>query len=303
MGLVTFPHSFGATNHPLFFTRLMVSPEGDRLLLDFGKSLIEAEQVGQDQITDYLSISFSGVDAVNHFFGPASVENEDVMLQLDRTLADLLAFIDKRIGLENTLIVLSADHGMAEMPEYATELGYDADRLYGDEVLAMAKESSTALFGSETLVKDFFRPYLYLDGDVINEKGLDRNTVATTLALELAKKPGIGGAIPGGSIEPGNASGATAAVLRNHHPQRAGDIYLFQQPYWFMFDRGAVAAMHGSPWSYDTHVPIIFVGQGIDAAAVDRVVHPIDVAPTLSALLNISPPAAAEGTMLLEVVN
>ena len=299
----TFPHPFGATNHPLFFTRLMVSPEGDRLLLDFGKSLIEAEQVGQDQITDYLSISFSGVDAVNHFFGPASVENEDVMLQLDRTLADLLAFIDKRIGLENTLIVLSADHGMAEMPEYATELGYDADRLYGDEVLAMAKESSTALFGSETLVKDFFRPYLYLDGDVINEKGLDRNTVATILALELAKKPGIGGAIPGGSIEPGNASGATAAVLRNHHPQRAGDIYLFQQPYWFMFDRGAVAAMHGSPWSYDTHVPIIFVGQGIDAAAVDRVVHPIDVAPTLSALLNISPPAAAEGTTLLEVVN
>jgi predicted AlkP superfamily pyrophosphatase or phosphodiesterase len=299
----TFPHAFGPIEHPLFFTRVLVSPEGDRLLSDFGKNLIEAEGLGQDVITDYLSVSFSGVDAVNHFFGPASVENEDVMLQLDRTLADLFKFIDKRIGLENTLIVFSADHGMAEMPEYATELGYDARRLYSDEVLAMARESSTALFGSENLVKDFFRPYLYLDGDAINAKGLDRNTVARALAVELEKTPGIGGAVPAGSIELSNATGATAAVRRNHHPQRSGDIYLFQQPYWFMFDRGAVAAMHGSPWSYDTHVPIIFVGRGITAAAVDRLVHPIDVAPTLSALLKLSPPAAAEGTALPEVVN
>ncbi len=299
----TFPHPFGPIEHPLFFTRVLVSPEGDRLLLDFGKNLIEAEELGQDEITDFLSISFSAVDAVNHFFGPASIENEDVMLQLDRTLADLFTFIDKRIGLDNTLIVLSADHGMAEMPEYANELGYEASRLYSDEVLAMSREISTTLFGSEKLVKDFFRPYLYLDGDAINEKGLDRNTVATDLAVELAKKPGIGGAIPGGGIELGNPSGATAAVKRNHHPRRSGDIYIFQQPYWFMFDRGPIAGMHGSPWRYDTHVPIIFVGPDINAIAVERLVHPIDVAPTLSALLKLSPPAASEGTALVEVVN
>jgi arylsulfatase A-like enzyme len=98
-------------------------------------------------------------------------------------------------------------------------------------------------------------------------------------------------------------SGTAAAVQRNHHPQRSGDIYIFQQPYWFMFDRGPVAAMHGSPWSYDTHVPIIFTGAGIKPARVGRLVHPIDVAPTLSALLNLSPPAAAEGTVLTEVIN
>ena len=101
----TFPHPFGPKDHPLFFTRVLVSPEGDRLLLDFGKDLIEAEAVGEDEVTDYLSISFSGVDAVNHFFGPASLESEDVLLQLDRTLADLFKFIDQRIGLDNTLIV------------------------------------------------------------------------------------------------------------------------------------------------------------------------------------------------------
>ena len=300
---ITFPHPFGPVDHPLFFTRVLVSPEGDRLLLDFAKTLIEPEQIGHDDETDYLSISFSAVDAVNHFFGPSSLENEDIILQLDRTLADLFQFIDKRVGLDNTLIVFSADHGMAEMPEYATELGYDASRLYSDEVLALARKISGALFGSEALVKDFFRPYLYLDGDAISDKALDRQHIATAIADELAKASGIGGAIPASRIALGELPGPAAAVRHNHHPQRSGDVYIFQQPYWFMFDRGAVAAMHGSPWGYDTHVPIIFAGHEINAAQVTRLVHPIDVAPTLSALLHMSPPAAAQGTTLVEVVD
>lgn len=298
-----FPHPFGPAQHPLFFTRVLVSPEGDRLLADFGKALIKAEQIGQDDITDYLSISFSAVDAVNHFFGPSSLENEDVVLQLDRTLADLFSFVDKQVGLDKTLIVLSADHGMAEMPEYATELGYEAGRLYGDEVLAMAKEVSKGIYGSDALIKDFFRPYLYLDAGTISDKGLDRAEVASAIAAELEKTPGIAGAIPAHAMASGAATGAAAAVRHNHHPLRSGDIYLFQQPYWFMFDRGAVAAMHGSPWNYDNHVPLIFAGPGIKAATVNRLVHPIDVAPTLSALLGLSPPAAAQGQALEEVTD
>jgi len=299
----TFPHPFGPVEHPLFFTRVLVSAEGDKLLADFGKTLIENENIGRDSATDYLSISFSSVDAVNHFFGPASLENEDVVLQLDRTLADLLSFIDKEVGLDKTLIVLSADHGIAEMPEYATELGHDSGRLYGDEVLAKARTTSGKLFGNENFVKDFFRPYLYLDKEQIQSKGVDRNAVATALASALEIQPGIGGAIPGHRAAQGNPEGAAAAVKHNHHPQRSGDIYIFQQPYWFMFDRGAVAAMHGSPWRYDTHVPIIFAGPGIEAGTVSRLVHPVDVAPTLSALLHLSPPAAAQGHPLKEVVN
>ncbi len=299
----TFPHPFGAAEHPLFFTRVMVSPEGDRTLLDFGKALVEAEKIGQDKVTDYLSISFSGVDAVNHFFGPSSLENEEMVLQLDRTLADLFSFIDEQVGLNNTLIVLSADHGMGEMPEYSTELGYEAGRLYGDEVLALSRKISARLFGSSQLVKDFFRPYLYLDGTAIINKGLDRNSVATAIAEELQKKNGIGGAIAGHSLAQKTPIGVAAAVRHNHHPLRAGDVYVFQQPYWFMFERGAVAAMHGSPWRYDSHVPIIFAGSGIQPARVNRLVHPIDVAPTLSALLNITPPAAAQGKVLVEVLN
>ncbi len=193
----TFPHPFGPANHPLFFTRVLLSPEGDRLLLDFAKALIEAEQVGQDEVTDYL----------------------------------------------------------------------------------------------------------YLDEDVIASKGLGRPAVAAALATELAKTPGIGGAITAADTMRGNPTGAAAAVKYNHHPQRSGDIYIYQQPYWFMFDRGPIAAMHGSPWSYDSHVPLIFAGPGIAPGRVDRLVHPIDVAPTLSALLQLSPPAAAQGSALTEVIS
>jgi predicted AlkP superfamily pyrophosphatase or phosphodiesterase len=298
----TFPHAFGPAEHPLFFTRILVSPEGDKLLLDFGKALIEAEGLGQDDVTDYLSISFSGVDAVNHFFGPSSLENEDVVAQLDRTLEQLFTYIDNKVGLENTLIVFSADHGMADMPEYALEQGKDAGRLYSDEVITMARQISAQRFGSETIVKDFFRPFLYLDGDVVASKGLSLEKVSATIALEMSQKEGIGGAVSSHASFQGEATGIALAIRNNIHLNRAGDIYIYQKPNWFMFDRGAVAAMHGSPYPYDTHVPIIFSGNGLKSQRVSRAVHPVDVAPTLASWLGISPPTAAQGSALIEIV-
>jgi predicted AlkP superfamily pyrophosphatase or phosphodiesterase len=295
----TFPHVFGEKTHPLFFTRVLVSPEGDRLLADFAKALIDAEKIGEDSVTDYLSVSFSSVDAVNHFFGPSSLENEDTVLQLDKTLEELFKFVDSRVGLENTLIVLSADHGMAEMPEYASERGYPAQRLYSHEVLAMARELAVRQFGDGSLVKDFFRPYLYLDAEAMDNKNLDRQTVTAKLAQALTGIPGIRAAVPSAEA----ADYRQPSVAHNHHPSRSGDIYIYPEPYWFLFDKGPIGVMHGSPWSYDQHVPIIFAGPGIAAAKISRLVHPIDVAPTLAALLNIPAPAAAQGSVLPEVVN
>ncbi len=299
---VTFPHPYGSSEHPLFFTRVLASPEGDRLLADFGKALLQHEALGQDEVTDYLSISFSSVDAVNHFFGPGSLENEDIVLQLDRTLADLLSYVGREVGLDETLIVLSADHGMAEMPEYATSLGHEAGRLYADEVLESSREISKNLFGSEKLVKDFFRPYLYLDAEKIAARKLDPRVVTQGIAKSLAKVPGVGGAVPGRYEQGGVGTTMVRAVMHNQHPTRSGDIYLYQQPYWFMFDRGAVAAMHGSPWTYDRQVPLMFAGPGVASGRVHRPVHLVDVAPTLSALLGITAPAGSQGAVLPEAL-
>ena len=297
----TFPHDYGASDHPLFFTRVIVSPAGDKLLLEFAKELMVAEAVGQDEVTDFLSISFSSVDAVNHFFGPSSLENEDTVIQLDRILEELLAFVDETVGMKNTLVVLSADHGSAEMPEYATELGYDAGRMYNDEVLGKSKAIASDLFGDDAVIKDFFRPYLYLDSSVIESLGLKQDVVTEALATALTALPGVGAAYSKHGANPVKSI-QYEAVRHNLHERRSGDIYIFQPPYWFMFDRGPIGAMHGSPWSYDTHVPIIFAGPGIRPSTVHRLVHPIDIAPTLSALLGLSPPAGAQGTALPEVI-
>ncbi|MHC4302140.1 MAG: alkaline phosphatase family protein, partial [Planctomycetota bacterium] len=185
-----FPHPFGKSDHPLFYTRLIVSPVGDQLTLDFSKALIQAEKLGTDEFCDYLSISFSGVDAVNHFFGPSSLENEDIVCQLDRTLADLLAFIDKNVGMENTLIVLSSDHGMADMPEYMTGLGFKAGRIYTDDVVRIADEAGKEQFGIDEITKFFFRPSLYLDHAKIKAAKLDPVKVEQAVAAALTDSEG-----------------------------------------------------------------------------------------------------------------
>ena len=298
----TFPHPFGSADNKLFYSKLLVSPVGDQLVLDFSKVLISNEQLGQDSIPDYLSISFSSVDAVNHFFGPSSLENEDIVLQLDHTLADLFAFIDKTVGLEQTLIVLSADHGMADMPEYMTELGYAVGRIYPDDIIKAANNAGQKLFGLNEISRFFFRPYLYLDETKIVAAKLDRTEVEQAIATVLTELKGIALAVPRKGLSPLQESSVVEQIRRNFHPSRSGDIYVVQEPYWFMFDKGPIAAMHGSPWRYDTHVPIIFVGQNIPSQTLHRLVHPVDVAPTISTLLGITAPSSAQGVPLIEVV-
>jgi len=297
-----FPHQFAEAGNPLLPTQVVSSPFGDRLTLDFAKSLLQAEGLGTDSTPDYLGISFSGTDAVNHFFGPSSLENEDMVLQLDRTLADLFAFIDESVGLDKTLIVLSADHGMAELPEYMTSLGYSAGRLYPEDIIAAANQAGERLFDIEEIVRFYYRPYLYLDNERIEAAGLEVDEVQQTIAAALTDRPGIALAVDRGSLTASQATPLLTRIQRNFHPARSGDIYVVQDPYWLNFDKGPVAGMHGSPWRYDTHVPVIFAGIDIENRTVHRLVHPVDVAPTMSALLGMTAPGSASGTILPEVL-
>jgi predicted AlkP superfamily pyrophosphatase or phosphodiesterase len=297
----TFPHPFGELEDKLFLTRIFVSPMGDRLLLDFSKTLVRKEGLGQDAIPDYLAISFSGVDAVNHFFGPSSLENEEVVRQLDRTLADLFGFIDKTVGLKHTLIVLSADHGMAEMPEYMTELGYSAGRLDPDDIVASANKVGKQ-FGIDEVVRFFFRPYLYLDDEKIAAADLDQAMIEQAIASALTDTNGISLAVAGSTLATEKGNPLLKPVRRNNHVSRSGNIFVIQEPYWFLFEKGPIAAMHGSPWRYDTHVPVMFAGPKIKGQTIHRLVHPVDVAPTIAAYLGMTPPGSANGVPLVEVL-
>ena len=156
----TFPHPFGTTDSKYFTTLLTLSPAGDQITADFAKTLIDNEGLGEDEVTDFLGVSFSATDYVGHFYGPSSLESEDNILQLDRTLADLFAYIDKEIGLDRTLIVLSSDHGAPEAPGYLEELGGLGGYVTPDAWdTAPAAERIKAKFGiSGTLIEGYDPP-------------------------------------------------------------------------------------------------------------------------------------------------
>jgi predicted AlkP superfamily pyrophosphatase or phosphodiesterase len=297
-----FPHQFGNADNKLLYTQVVTSPHGDKLTADFARHLLVNEQLGRDNIPDYLSVSFSGVDAVNHFFGPSSLENEDMILQLDRTVADLFQFIDDEVGLQHVLIVLSADHGMAELPEYMSAQGMDTGRLTTDRVTDMATQAGEELFGLDNLVKFYYRPFVYLDQEVLLKAGYDRQEVASSIASHLTREAGIHLAITPDNLKTAPASRLQTRIANNIHPVRSGDIYIVQDPYWFNFDKGPIAGMHGSPWRYDTHVPVIFAGAGVPSSMVYREIEPADVAPTMAALLGMTAPASSQGKVLPEVL-
>lgn len=302
-----FPHAYGATTDKYYTTFLTLSPAGDELTLDFAKELIINEGIGGDEITDYLSVSFSATDYVGHMFGPSSLESEDNLLRLDRTLADLLQFVDERVGLDNTLIVLSADHGGPETPGYLSSLGFEADYIAtSDEIAAAVNTALKAEFGAgEELVRGFFHPYVYLNLDEIAAHNLDVDAVAAVVAKTLEKQAGIARAFTTKALREGQFPDLRIAdaVRRNNNPKRSGEVYIVTTPNHFVndFDGLMVAATHGSPWRYDTHVPIIFLGQGIRPQVVQREVLTVDVAASLAALVGTGPPSGCDGEPLVEL--
>jgi predicted AlkP superfamily pyrophosphatase or phosphodiesterase len=306
----TFPHAYGAGDDRYFTTRLTLSPAGDELTLDFARTLIEKEQLGQDEVPDYLAVSFSSTDYVGHLFGASSLEAEDNLARLDRTLAELFAYVDDRIGLERTLIVLSADHGQPEVPGYLHDLGianagyFDTGALDTTPAIATLK----ARFGiGEELIEAYHHPYVYLNRDLIRERGLDQAEVEQAVAAELAKFDGVATAVSSIALRTASLPDTLLmrAILSNFHPNRSGDVYVVFEPNVFInnFDGLRVASTHGSPWRYDTFVPVIFAGAGLQAGAVSRPVTPYDVAPTLADYLGIKPPSASIGNPLAEIVH
>ncbi|EXJ12636.1 alkaline phosphatase family protein [Imhoffiella purpurea] len=304
-----FPHPFGQADSDLFTSLLTTSPVGDELTLEFAKALMIGEELGQDEVPDYLSVSFSSTDYIGHIFGPASLESEDNLLRLDKTLSELLTFVDQQVGLDHTLILLSADHGAAEAPAQLNQFGIDA-RIFDPDTLDKeeAIETVKAKYGiAQGLISGFDHPYIYLNHDVLREHELDADEVSRTIASVLTRFDGVAYAVPSIDLVEGKMPDTRLyrQILNNFNPKRSGDIYLVLEPQWFVadFDGLTVTSTHGSPWRYDTFVPIIFAGNGLAPKTLFREVQTVDIALTLAKYLGIKAPSGATGTPLIEVLN
>lgn len=303
-----FDHNYGETDFQLYQGFIATSPAADALTLSFARAMIEGEGIGADAIPDYLAISLNSMDYVGHAFGPSSLEAEDNLKRLDKELAAFFDWLDERIGLDNVLVVLAADHGATEVPGFTnTRMRTDANLFDYSKV-----EEQPAI---AQLLKDhdiqaplsqYSAPYVYFDNQAIAKAGLDKAKVTKLYADVISRMDGIAYAFSHDRI----ATGAIPddrigrAVTANFNPSRSGDLYLVFQPGWFYMDPSplAGASQHGSPYMYDRHVPVFFMGPGVAPQVVSRPIETVDVAPTIAAYMKIKLPSGSRGRLLGEVL-
>lgn len=302
----SFPHELAAEEPADFYGALRYTPMGDELTVEFAKELVNREGVGQGEATDMLAISLSTNDYIAHAFGPNSLEAEDGMLHLDATLADLFGFIDEVVGLDETLVILSSDHGFDEIPEHQHELGLDAGRHYPEEFVETVNAGLQERYGSdENFVITFWNPSLYLNLDTVEKLGLEVEEVERALAEEILKVPGVAYAVTRTDLLAGALTDTPILrkLQRAFHPELSGSVLIIQDQFWYLYPNAEeFAAMHGSPYAYDTWVPVMMAGPGIPQQVVSRPVAPEDIAITVATYMGTKPPSGSVGRVLHEVL-
>ena len=303
-----FPHNFGDSSSKYFYQLLTLSPIGDMLTARFAKELIENEQLGEDDVTDYLSISFSSTDRIGHMFGPNSLESEDQIIRLDGILADLFSFVDQQVGLDQTLVVLSADHGVTPCAYEQLRDNKEAIEFYFERLVPTVESESMLMseFGAGTgqLVRLYYYPFIFLNHDFIKERDLPLAEVTGAVASAITTLPGVRKAIPVEQILAGNAEGVNDfdRIQRSIHPSRAGDIFIdVDDNAVLRHFRGTECANHSTPHENNTHVPVAFLASG-NQNQIDREISTVDIVPTICEIIGIKAPEKATGVALNEVV-
>ena len=305
----TFPHKLKpASKH--FYASLIATPFGDELTVDFAKTLIKAERLGKGNKTDFMALSLSVTDYIGHFFGPSSLEAEDNVLRVDKLLANLFAFIDKEIGLDKTLVILSADHGMCEAPEHTASFGFEIGRLTSKTIVknTVKKALKKKMNISGDVIRFYEHPYIYLNEDEIAKTRFTVAQVETAVADAILELPGIVGAVTKTDLRKGTfaPTKVNKMILNNFHLKRSGNIHVVADQFWYFYyemeTASKICATHASPWMYDTFVPIFFAGYDIPAQRISRPVTPYDIAPTIANILEVKPPSASIGIPLVEVL-
>jgi len=305
----TFPHPVKGDSK-YFYASLIGTPFGDELTADFAKALIKEEKLGQGTQTDFMAISFSVTDYIGHLFGPSSLEAEDNVLRVDRLLADLFLFIDEQVGLDQTLIIVSADHGMSEAPEYMQSLGFEVGRLTSETIIkGTINDALEARLGvSGDVIRIYEHPYLYLNEEEIRKTKYSVAEIEAAVAEEIIKIPGMIGAVTRTDLIKGSfaPTAINMKILNNFHLKRSGHVHVIADQFWYFYyemeTTTHIAAIHCSPWTYDTYVPLFFAGYGIPSQQIARPVTPYDIAPTIANLLEIKPPSGSVGIPLVEVL-
>lgn len=301
----TFPHPLNGglpSPGPQSWSALASSPMMNEVMVQFAKAALEGEQLGKDAVPDLLSVSFSALDRTYHLYGPNSWEMQDHLVRLDIQLGELLAAAEKAAGGKgNLLVVMTADHGGANIPEQWAAMGLDGVRISPLAIQRALNEELEKRFAVPLLVASIEEVDVYLDHQAMESKQLDPAAVRRTAATILQRHPSIQTAIARDDVGLGDPSGLGVALANSFHPHRSGDVLMVMRPF-HVLEAETAGTSHGTPWSYDSEVPIVFFGKGIKPGLYASKARPTDIAPTVSALLEMGAPASSQGAILLEAV-
>jgi predicted AlkP superfamily pyrophosphatase or phosphodiesterase len=287
---------------PVLYDATYGSPFGNELLLEFAVALLSGERLGTRGATDLLSVSFSSNDVVGHAHGPDSEQVHDITIRTDHVLGRLFEAVDRQIGLDRTLVVFTSDHGVAPLPETLQARALPGGRLSNRDLFDPIQRALEARFGEGKWLLATAGSSPYLNDALAAERHLDLSDVRRVAAEAAARVPHVSRVYTHDQLAAGSLPDDRFAqrVLRGFNAQRSGDLEIVFEPYWI---RQAEGTTHGTPYNYDTHIPLILMGPGIRTGTYLRDAALNDLAPTLAQLLRIETPAGSSGRTLGEALS
>jgi predicted AlkP superfamily pyrophosphatase or phosphodiesterase len=282
------------------------TPFANTLLTDFARKILEMEKLGADEVTDFLAISYSSPDIIGHSYGPYSKEMQDVMIRLDRDLAKLIKSLDDRVGRDNYVLFLTADHAVEPIPQYLIDHKMAAGYFFWKPFEDALRSAVAKQFG-EGLIDDVYNNSIYLNKQTIEQGGWEYVKVVSFVKEFLSNYPHIKQVYSGRELqEKGYLHDWSVKIAMGYHPEESGDVLFTLEPGYLPVKednlKSKQGTSHGSAFSYDTQVPLLFFGKGVAAQNVFREVEITSITPTLSLLLGLTKPSGSTGKVLQEVL-
>lgn len=284
------------------FSLIKYVPAGNTFTVDFAKQAILSENLGKSDVTDFLALSFSSTDYIGHRYGVYALETEDTYLRLDKDLEDFFNFLDVNVGKGKYTLFLTSDHAVVPVPSYLQSLNIPAHYFKTEEFKMYLNDITKKYFKSDALVENFSNNQIFLNKETLDQLNLDKNVVAEKIADEVVYFDGVYKAVSAKTLQTTNfTSGILKTLQKGYNQKLSGDVLLVPYPATLASKRTGTS--HGSGYFYDTHVPILFYGNGIKKGSSAKRFEIIDIAPTIANLLAVEAPNASTGKVIEEVLD
>ena len=284
------------------YGKIATTPMGNTLTTEFSKASIAGEQLGADNITDFLAISYSSPDYIGHTFGPNSIEAEDGLLRLDKEIGNLLDYLDSKVGKGQYTVFLSADHGVAQIPEFMQENKLPGGRIYLNTITSSINKTLLEKYKINTLVVSNDNYQLHLNHTALDSAGIQERIIIDWLVKRLSTEPGIERVFALEDLNKIPLSATIRKMLNNgYYPPRNGEVQLILKP-GYIDAFSPTGTTHGLWNPYDAHIPLLWYGWGVKQGKTNRETYMTDIAPTIAAMLRIQMPSGCVGTVITEVI-